>query len=110
AMFAGRLGDPGAVPRIAAAASAALDRLPESARPVDALLRGIVARITGGVSAGAAPLRLAMDLMQEQARNNDHRVARWMVPAFPIMQETAALELWDETVVHHLASVVVRRA
>lgn len=110
AMYAGRLGDTGAVMRIAEAAHAAIDRLPESSGPIDSLLRGVVGWITGGGAAAAAPLSVAMELMQQQAQSNSSHVTRWMVPAFPIMQESAAHELWDESVVHNLATAAERRA
>jgi DNA-binding CsgD family transcriptional regulator len=110
AMFAGRLGDPGAVAGIATAARAAAHRLPESTVPAAALLTGMTERITGGVGTGAAALAHALDLMGAQAHSNDSRLSRWMVPAFPVLQESAAYELWDESIVHDLAAAVVRRA
>ena len=67
-------------------------------------------RITGGVSAGSGPLRIALEAMCKLAQSNDVQVRRWMVPAFPILQESAAHELWDEAIVHQLSTAVVRQA
>jgi DNA-binding CsgD family transcriptional regulator len=110
AMFAGRLGDAEAVPHIAEAARTAVGRMPQSPRPVDSLLRGMTQRITDGAGASTDALYAAMEQMMTQAQSNDSDVSRWMVPAFPIMQESAAYELWDESIVHHLSAAVVRRA
>jgi DNA-binding CsgD family transcriptional regulator len=70
----------------------------------------MVERITGGVSAGSGPLRVALQAMCELAQSNEIQVRRWMVPAFPILQESAAHELWDEAIVHQLSTAVVRQA
>jgi DNA-binding CsgD family transcriptional regulator/tetratricopeptide (TPR) repeat protein len=110
AMFAGRLGAPGVVVTVAEAARAAGERLPPSPMAVDALLRAIAIRITGGVSAGSGPLRAALALMCAQAQADDGHVMRWLVPAFPVLQESSAHELWEEPVAHQLATTVVRRA
>jgi len=108
AMYAGRLGAPDAVAKAAQAARAAVDRLPKSPRPVDFLLKGIAIRISGGPSAGAGPLRAALELMCKQAHDGD--VRRWMLPAFPILQESAAHELWDEAIAQQLSTAVVQHA
>ena len=110
AMFAGRLGDAEAVRKIAESARTAVGRMPHSPRPVDSLLRGMTKRITDGVSASTQALCAAMDQMATQAQSNDSQVSRWMVPGFPIVQESAAYELWDESIIHHLSAAVVRRA
>ncbi len=110
AIYAGRLGDPDAVITLAQTALTAVDELPPSLRPVDALLRGVAERITRGASAGAAPLRRALELMCAQAHDDEGEVLHWMVPAFPILQESAAHELWDEALVHQLATAAVRSA
>ena len=108
AMYAGRRGEPGAVAKAAEAARNSVDHLPKSPRPVDFLLKGMAERISGGPSAGSGPLRVALELMCEQANVGD--VRRWMVPAFPILQEAAAHELWDEEIVKQLSTAVVRLA
>jgi DNA-binding CsgD family transcriptional regulator len=109
-MYAGRLGEPGALASAAEAARDAVNRMPELPRPVELLLKGMVERITGGVSAGSGPLRVALQAMCELAQSNEIQVRRWMVPAFPILQESAAHELWDEAIVHQLSTAVVRQA
>ena len=91
-------------------ARCALGRIADVPRTVDLLLNGIAQRITGGVSAGAGPLRTALDAMCKLAHSNDLQVRRWMVPAFPILQESAAHDLWDEGVVQQLSAAAVRQA
>ncbi|RDH79009.1 helix-turn-helix transcriptional regulator [Mycolicibacterium moriokaense] len=109
-MYAGRLGRPGALADAAAAARAAVGGATELPRPVDYLLQGLAERLTAGPAAGAGPLRRALELMCEQARNDDGSVRRWLVPAFPILQESCAHELWDEEIVDQLSSAIVRIA
>jgi DNA-binding CsgD family transcriptional regulator len=109
-MFAGRSGPPEALEQAAAAARSAVARSPESPRAVDLLLAGMVERLTGGVGAGCEPLRVALAAMRELAQVDETAVRRWLVPAFPILQESAAYELWDDTAVHQLSAAVVRQA
>jgi DNA-binding CsgD family transcriptional regulator len=109
-LYAGRLGEPDVLAEAAEAARAALSRVAEVTRPIDLLLHGVAERITGGVSAGAGLLRVALDLMRKQAQSNDVQIRRWMVPAYPILQESAAHDLWDEATVHQLSSAAVRYA
>lgn len=109
-MYAGRLGEPDALVRAAEAALTALSRETELSRAVDFLLKGIAERITQGVSAGVGPLRIGLDHMCMLAAADDRHVLRWMVPAFPILQESAAHELWNPTIVSDLATAAVRAA
>lgn len=109
-MYAGRLGAAGALEQAAAAARSAVRRAPERPRSVDLLLEGMLERITGGVPAGSGPLRVALAAMVELARVDEMQVRRWMVPAFPVVQESAAHELWDDTIVAALSAAVVRQA
>lgn len=109
-IYAGRLGEHDALTRAAEAALAALGPDDQLLRPVDLLLKGIAERITAGVSAGARALRTGLDHMCAQSVTDDRQVLRWMVPAFPILQESAAHELWDEGVVRQLASAAVDQA
>ncbi|ANW65676.1 LuxR family transcriptional regulator [Mycobacterium sp. djl-10] len=106
AMFAGRLGNEGAVADIAAAAQAAHRRMPASPLSVAALMSVMTQRITEG----SAPLAQALALMSTLADGRDRQLSRWMVPGFPVLQETAAYELWDDAIVARLASAVMRRA
>src|SRR5262249_55588022 len=85
-MYAARVGEPGALADAAAAARAAVSRETDLRRPVDFLLKGFAERITGGVSAGFGPLRVALEQMSEHARSDDNSIRRWLaVPAFPIL-------------------------
>jgi DNA-binding CsgD family transcriptional regulator len=71
----------------------------------------VAERITGGASAGLDPLRVALERMCDQAESDDSPIGRWLaVPAFPILQESAAHELWDESIVHRLSTAAVRYA
>jgi ATP/maltotriose-dependent transcriptional regulator MalT len=48
--------------------------------------------------------------MCAQAQGNELQIRRWMVPAFPILQESVAHELWDEAAVLQLSTAAVRHA
>jgi DNA-binding CsgD family transcriptional regulator len=109
-LYAGRLGESGALAAAAEAARSMLNRSTKAPRAIDLLLNGMAERITGGASAGAGPLRVALDAMCALARSNDLQVRRWMVPAFPILQESAAHDVWDEAIVEQLSTAVVRQA
>jgi DNA-binding CsgD family transcriptional regulator len=109
-LYAGRLGEPGVLADAADAARSTLRRATTAPRAIDLMLNGIAERITGGVNAAAAPLRVALEAMCELAQSNDLQVRRWMVPAFPILQESAAHELWDDAIVDQLSAAVVRQA
>src|SRR5262245_3680743 len=109
-LYAGRLGEPGALQDAAEAALSAVSRLAEVPRTIDLLLKGMAERILGGANAGAGPLRVALDAMCKLAQSNDLQIRRWMVPAFPVLQESAAHDLWDDAIVHQLSTAVVRQA
>jgi DNA-binding CsgD family transcriptional regulator len=110
-MFAGRLAEPGALMNAAETARASVERKPELPRPVDFLLKGIAERITEGVSAGGTSLRVALELMCEQVKRDDSLIRRWLgVPAFPILQESAANGLWDDSIALQLSTAAVRHA
>jgi DNA-binding CsgD family transcriptional regulator len=110
AMYAGRLGEPGALANVAEAARAAVGRAPKLDRPIDLLLSGMAERITGDVSAGADPARAALELMCAQAHQNDGQALRWMTLGLAIVQESATGELWDDAIYLQLATDVVRQA
>lgn len=110
-MYAGRLGEPGALMRAAEDARTALQGVPELPRAIDHLLKGIAERITGGVGQGWAALRAGLDAMCEQAESDETAVGRWLkVPGFPILQESSAHELWDERILRKLSTAAVRYA
>jgi DNA-binding CsgD family transcriptional regulator/tetratricopeptide (TPR) repeat protein len=110
AMYAGRLGETGALEKVAEAARAAVGRAPKLHRPIDLLLSGMANRITGAVSAGPDPLRTAVELMCTQAQQNDGQALRWMSLGLAIVQESAVGELWDDAMYRQLASAAVRQA
>jgi DNA-binding CsgD family transcriptional regulator len=110
AMYAGRLGDTGALVNASEAARAAVGRAPKLHRPIDLLLSGWANRITGGASAGADTLRTALEVMCEQAKQDDGQALHWMSLGLAIVLESAAAELWDDAIYHQLATAVVRQA
>lgn len=109
AMFAGRLGGP----RGAEDAAEAADATPPGAqpvRPVDLLLDGMATLITRGHVVGVPKLRAALGSIQSEVQRSGGDVLRWLWLAFPIAQETAAHELWDDEAWHQLATHAVRLA
>ncbi|MGV9801008.1 helix-turn-helix transcriptional regulator [Mycobacterium sp. NPDC003449] len=114
AMYAGRFGDPGGLAAIADAAHRSLARLPELERPIDLLLSGMAHRLTGGVAAAADPLNLALGLWCRHAQRHDGPQSGWSLSwitlAFPIVQESAAGEVWDYPLIEKLATSMVRLA
>lgn len=110
AMYAGRLGAPGLLDEAVSAARAALDRVEVLQRPIDFLLSGMVSRIADGVHAGTEHLRTALEMMCTDDHQRDGQALRWMSLGLAIVQESAAGELWDETIYRRLATAAVRHA
>jgi DNA-binding CsgD family transcriptional regulator len=110
AMFAARCGDPGILELTAGAARGAVAKVARLDRPIDLLLSGMADLIIGGLSEGADSLRSALDLWCEQAQRNDVQALRMLSLAFPIVQESAAGELWDDDVIDRTAACMVRYA
>jgi DNA-binding CsgD family transcriptional regulator/tetratricopeptide (TPR) repeat protein len=106
-MYAGRLGAPGRLSEVAEAGRAALERAPELVRPVDFLLSGMTSRILDGPGAGSDHLHAALQLWNTHGQKGDGRASPW---PFPIAQESAAHELWDDAVLQQIATETVRRA
>jgi DNA-binding CsgD family transcriptional regulator len=106
AMYAGRLGEPRRLAEIANAARGAVDRVPELQRPIDFLLSGMASRIIDGPGAGSDHMRSALDLWNTYGQGDGKPVV-W---PFPIAQESAAHELWDDLVLQQIATDMVRRA
>ena len=106
-MYAGRLGEPGRLAEIAGAARAAIDRVAELQRPIDFLLSGMANRIIDGPGAGSDHLRSALELWHDDSQQRDGKPVMW---PFPIAQESAAHELWDDLVLQQIATDMVRRA
>ena len=109
AMYAGRLGEPGALPNVAEAARAAVGRVPNLQRPIDLLLSGLANLITSGTSEAAVPLRAALEQICH-APQSDGQPLRLASLGLAIVQENAAGELWDDAIWHQLASNLVTHA
>ncbi len=107
AMYAGRLGEPGLLTEVAAAGLAAVSDLVQLERPVDLLLRGMATRVVDGPGAGSEDLRAALELWNAHAQQH---AGQWLYWPFPIAQESAAHELWDDEVLERIATDTVRRA
>jgi DNA-binding CsgD family transcriptional regulator len=107
AMYAGRLAEPTLLADVAAAGRAAVSRLDEIRRPVDLLLSGLTSRIIDGPGSGSDHLRAALELWNAHEENSDDKDRNW---PFPVAQESAAHELWDDTVLQQIATGTVRRA
>lgn len=107
AMYAGRLAEPGQLANIAKAAAAAVNRVPELQRPIDFLLSGMARRILDGPGAGSGHLRTALERWGDYAHSDAGRPVVW---PFPIAQESAAHELWDDAVRQQISGDTLRRA
>jgi DNA-binding CsgD family transcriptional regulator len=107
AMYAGRLGAPGSLGEIATAARGAVGRVPQLQRPIDFLLSGLASRIIDGPGAGSDHLRSALELWNDRSADGGAKPVIW---PFPIAQESAAHELWDDAVLQQIAAEMVQRA
>jgi DNA-binding CsgD family transcriptional regulator len=107
AMYAGRLGEPGLLTEVARAGRAAAARVAAPQRPIDLLLSGMASRILDGPGGGSADLQSALESWNAHARNDTGPVQHW---PFPIAQESAAHELWNDAVLQQIATDMVRRA
>lgn len=107
-MYAGHLGEPGALVTTAEAALTAVDRHSTLDEPPDLLLDGIAKRLTGRIPEATEPLRKALELWCSHAQRGDGQALRWIFVGFPIVQESAVGELWDDTLMEHLADAMVR--
>ncbi|WP_028799597.1 helix-turn-helix transcriptional regulator [Streptomyces sp. 142MFCol3.1] len=110
AIFAGRLSEGPGLREVAEAARAGPP--PSTApRTVDILLDSVVSRIIDGYTAGVAPLRHALQaVQQEQASGATDEDRRWLWLAFRLIPEPLASELWDDDAWHQLAVGAVRIA
>jgi DNA-binding CsgD family transcriptional regulator len=107
AMYAGRLNEPGRLEEVAHAGRTAVNRAGELRRPIDFLLSGMTSRILDGPGAGSEHIRSALELWNSDAQNDEGPAQYW---PFPIAQESGAHELWDDAVLKHIATDMVRRA
>ncbi len=110
AMYAGRLGDEGALEETAATALAALATTANPHRPVDLLLSAMATRITEGAGAGSAQLRAALEAMCAQLERSEAQPPRWLSLGLAILAESAAGELWDDALMDRMAAALVRQA
>lgn len=106
AMYAGRLGERSRLREIAEAGRAAVIGVAELARPIDFLLSGLTSRLLDGPNAGSEHLRMALELWNTQV-HSDGPAVHW---PFPIAQESAAHEMWDDAILQQIATEMVRRA
>lgn len=107
AVYAGRLGAPTLLAEVATAGAQAVRRAGAPVRPIDLLLGGMSARIIDGPAAGSADLVAALDLWNDHAEQNPAQSLYW---PFPVIQESAAHEMWDDAVLERIATDTVRRA
>jgi DNA-binding CsgD family transcriptional regulator len=106
-MYAGRLGEPDALVTAAETVRAAVGPASDLHQPMDLLLSGIAHRIAGAAGDGDTVLRSALERICAETNS---QVLRWMSLAFPIVQEIAASELWDDVIYRQLAIDIVRHA
>lgn len=106
AMYAGRLADSALLPEVAAAGRAALTGVAEIGGSGDLLLSGMTSRVLDGPGAGAESLRVGLENTNADTLG-DGPVTQW---PFPIVQESAAHELWDDAVLQRIAADMVRKA
>ena len=110
AMYASRCGPPQALTGVAVAALGMVGPEEDLQRPVELLLSGMANLIVGGRERGVGQLRAALELWCAHAQEDGVRSLRWLSLAFPIVQESASAELWDDALTHRLAEVMVRVA
>ena len=67
----------------------------------------MTARILDGPGAGFAHMRSALELWNAHEESTDAKDRSW---PFPVAQESAAHELWDDAVLQQIATETVRRA
>ena len=104
AVFAGRLVGRSGLREVAEAARVA-PRPVQPPRPVDLLLDGLATLFTEGYSAGAAPLKSALEAFRRDAGRTEDDVMRWLWLIWPI-----AADLWDDGTWQELTTLAVGRA
>jgi len=104
AIFAGRLGSSPGLPEAAAAAMKA-PRAPQPPRAIDVLLDGLTARFTEGYSAGIAPLRSALQALEQDKGEHPQQDALWywLCVECSLTPDPIAPDLWDDQAWHELA-------
>lgn len=109
AMYAGRLCPHGG-PIVVAEPARHAPQGPQPPRPNDLLLDGLALRFTDGHMASLPTLRSAMTQVLATGRHTDGDVMRLFWQGFPIAQECAAGELWDDELWHEVGTTAVRLA
>ncbi len=109
AMYAGRLCPYGG-PIVVAEPARHAPPGPQPPRPNDLLLDGLAMRFTDGHAASLPTLRTAMTQVLEAGRHANGDVMRLFWQGFPIAQECAAGELWDDELWHDVGTTAVRLA
>ncbi|MGV9799112.1 AAA family ATPase [Mycobacterium sp. NPDC003449] len=102
AMFAGRLGETHILKDAAESARSAAEDAADP-KPAELLLDGLANRIACGPASGHHALSAALHTL------TDHDSRQWWL-AFPIVQETAVRECWDDAAWHRLSTHAVRLA
>lgn len=109
-MYAGRLGEPSALMRVAQTARLAVAQASDLHRPADLLLSGWVQRITLGGNAGRDTLHAALETVCERATKDGSQALRSIPLGLTVLLESATAELWDDNLFQQLATVMVRQA
>ena len=101
---AGRLGERGALQKVAEATRAAPPG-PRPPRPVDALLDGLAARFAEGYIEAAPLLNRALSVFRQEAGGSEGDIMRWFWPAW-----VTAAEMWDDETWQKMTTHAVRGA
>ncbi|ORA31737.1 ATP-binding protein [Mycobacterium aquaticum] len=109
AMHAGRLGETAALHDTVRSARALPTPTPEPTHPAYLLVSGISRRIGTDSGTGHAELRAAVSLLDTML-HADRGHIHWPGAAFPIAQESAVHEIWDDEAWHRLATRAVQLA
>ncbi|WP_141579340.1 AAA family ATPase [Actinomadura sp. WMMA1423] len=104
AVFAGRLGEPDLLRTVAETARTA-PAGPPPARPVDALLDGLVARFAEGYAAAAPQLKRVLLTFRQETRKNPEDNMRRLGLAYLV-----AADMWDDQALHDLAEHAIQAA
>ncbi|MFC7109411.1 hypothetical protein ACFQQB_58865 [Nonomuraea rubra] len=104
AVFAGRLGEPGVLRKVAEAARTA-PAGPRPPRPVDGLLDGLATRFAEGYVEGAPQLQRALRAFRREAERDEDDNMRWLWLTYLV-----AADLWDDRTLHELTTHAVRTA
>ncbi|MEU8124330.1 AAA family ATPase [Spirillospora sp. NPDC049024] len=104
AVFAGRLGEPDLLRTVAETARTA-PAGPLPARPIDALLDGLVARFAEGYAPAAPRLKDALLAFRREARRDPDDNMRRLGLTYLV-----AADMWDDQALHDLAEYAVQAA